>query len=226
LNRSVLASLLLATLVSAAACSGSSATTADAQGNDPDGGPTGPDAGRPSLCPIEPNPMCTKANDCNMDNLKPSNCAACRPYNHAVCARANCEMPELLSATDILAERFDTGTALVPRLRSFAGFIIDAETAGGNLITCADIYGGRVSLDERCYNILDSLGRGATGAMGTTYPFTFSGFASGRKALLVIYGYEMDGELGDPIGVSCTLIDPVSPGSGITNVAGDMMQPI
>src|SRR5262249_47541861 len=142
-----------------------------------------------------------------------------------VCVESACMTPAPIGPGDIQTIKFQVGS-LLPRIQSFAGFVIDAETAGGSTITCADIYAARIDLDQRCYNILDSLGRGATGAMGDEYPFAFSGFASGRKVLVVVYGYAMNGSQGNPIGVSCTALDAVAPGTGPVNVAGDMMKPI
>lgn len=191
-------------------------------GGVPEAGPM-PDSGRRPVCPSDPNPECAQASQCMPDNSRQSNCAGCRAYNHALCVDGTCLSPPRLGSGDIINLMFAVGS-LYPRLKSFAGHVIASATAGGDRLTCRDLYDSRVSVDEHCYNIIDSRGRGTIGAMGDVYPFAFSGFASGQRVLFIVYGYEMENSEGDPIGVSCTERDVGAPGDGPQNVAGDMMR--
>jgi hypothetical protein len=132
-------------------------------------------------------------------------------------------MPDPLAPGDAYAVRFDVG-ALKPQVVSLAGFAIAAETAGGARLGCADVYASPgLDLGSGCLNLLDS--RGAEIAqISDVYTFGFGTFSSGRRTLLVVYGFSMAGQKGAPLGVSCVEIDVGEPGSGPRTVSGDKMR--
>lgn len=194
-------------------------------GSAPADGASTADGGRRALCPAEPNPACTKAADCGGENPKQSNCGGCRPYHPSICHTAVCSAPPLLDGGDPLNVIFQVG-GLENQLMSFVGAVYTAGTAGGNTITCEDVYQRRVSPDEPCYNLVFSRGFAAIAQSGDTYTFTFTRFASGQRSLLLVYGYALENSEGDPIGVSCTPYDVGPPGEGRKDVPGDMMRRI
>ncbi|MCK6546785.1 hypothetical protein L6R52_13120 [Myxococcota bacterium] len=223
--RGVLGALALALFVGASAVACSSGDDGDA-GVDPADAGSEPDGGRLGLCPQEPNPACMRADDCADDNTKQSNCGGCYPYNKSLCATAACTSPAVLEGGDIYNVLFIVGDALEPELKSFAGAVISSVTAGGNTITCEDVYAGRVDLNDTCYNVLDSRGFASIAQSGEAYIFTFSRFASGGRALMIVYGYSAENSAGDPIGVTCTSVDVGTPGVGRQDVPGDTMRRI
>lgn len=182
------------------------------------------DAGRTGLCAQEPNPMCMRAADCMDDSSRPTNCGGCFAYNKTLCATNACETPALLGNGDIHNVVFQVGI-LQTELQSFAGHVIDAKTAGGNTITCEDVYAKTVDLADPCYNILDVRAFREIARQESTYTMSFSAFASGRHVLFVIHGYALQNADGNPIGISCTAYDVGAPGMG-AEVSGDMMRRI
>lgn len=184
-----------------------------------------PDGGRLGLCPQEANPACMRAGDCAADSPKESNCGGCAAYNNALCATAACTMPDRLLGGDTYNIFIGAGV-LGPTLKSFASHAIAATTAGGNTITCEDIYQHRVDLTEPCYNIMESRGSRAVAQPGDVYQITLGLFPGGQKTLFVIFGYSEENSGGGPIGVSCTAVDVEAPGGGRKDVGGDMMHPI
>lgn len=224
-SRVVLRALTAALVASALAAACAGGDDADA-GVDPADGGSVPDAGRLGLCPQEPNPACMRADDCADDNTKQSNCGGCYPYNRSLCATAACSMPATLEAGDIHNLLFVVGDALELEVKSFAGAVVSAVTAGGNTITCEDVYAGRIDLDDTCYNVLDSRGFAAIAQPGEAYTITFSRFASGGRALMIVYGYSAENSAGDPIGVTCISVDVGIPGVGRQDVPGDTMRRI
>lgn len=213
--------LTMALLPAAACSSGSGEDDSGAAGAD--GGVA--DGGRRGLCPLEPNPACTRASDCGEEAPKQSNCAACRPYNAALCKTAACETPPLLEAGDPLNLVFQVGS-LEPELASFAGAVLATETAGGNTVACEDVYLGRVDLGDPCYNLVFSRGFAAIAQSGDTFTFTFSRVPGGEDSLLLVYGHALENAEGAAIGVSCTAVAISAPGGGRKDVPGDMMRRI
>lgn len=221
---SIALALRLGALALVPACS-SEMAAADSGAEPVDGGEVVYDGGTLGLCPQEPNPACTRASDCGDDQTKQSNCGSCTPYNRSLCATARCETPAQLGAGDIHNVVFQVGS-LQLELKSFTGVALAATTAGGNTITCEDVYAGRVDPADPCYNVLDSRGLAAIAQSGDTYVFTFSRFASGLRTLFLIYGHAMENSEGNPIGVSCTERDVAQPGGGREDLPGDMMRRI
>lgn len=206
--------------LAAAACSGSTETDAgDAGVVEQDSGPP-PDSGVRAKCPIPENsPTCQKPEDCGDDGSKPSACAYCVPYNENVCALGACSLP---SGAGPHTVRFDT-VDVIGLIGSFAGLVLDAETTGGETLSCAQVYAGALSWDEPCYNVLDVSYARPAGAVGTVYPMLFNGFASGRKVLFIVYAFEMEGAVGSPKAVSCTERQ-VAEGATSVDVEGDKMR--
>ena len=184
-----------------------------------------------SLCPQGDNTMCggnvtccTDSTDCEDDQTPQSNCSGCLPFNHSLCVFGGCQTPSRLEGTDPINFIFNLRGSLSVDVKTFAGAAINAETAGGMVLTCDDIYGG-ADLSEQCYNIVQT--RGAAIARGDdTFIMTFTRFAAGPKLLFVVYGYaEEDSSMQTkPIGVSCGSSDRPMSGAGLTRVAGDTMR--
>lgn len=219
------AALAAGLLLALAACSG---------GDDGGGGDAGfapdamaePDAGVRALCPVDPNPACTRASDCMMDRNPSSNCAGCVPTNLSLCQLGQCVTPDQLSAGDPINFVFTLEAGLLQQVRSFAGVTIAAETAGGQLLTCEDVYAGRIDLTNGCYNLLATRGAGKDDIRaGDLFTVTFTRFASGQRSLFVVYGYTQDEQMqSGPIGVSCGAFDVPAPGAGLQRVPGDTMR--
>lgn len=207
----------------AASCSEEEMTFPDASSDDKDSGALDIyDAGRLGLCPVEDNPACTRASDCGMQDIAPSMCAGCSPFNYGTCATARCESHPRLQGGDVY-------TVIVPvsptiDAKSFTGHVLATTTSGGNTISCEDVYAGRVPLDEPCFNIIDTRRYAQTAQVGDTYRLPFTQFVSGVPALFVVHAYDMELTAGTRIGVSCTPWQIGDPGSGTQDVPGDMMR--
>jgi hypothetical protein len=182
-----------------------------------------PDTGI-GICPLDLNAPCGSASDCADDIPAPTNCAACQPYNRSVCAPDGCSTPPPLTTADTVVYRFAVTAPVVPDLVSIAGFVLSANTAGGQVISCDDVYAGRVDLTTNCYNLLDTRGAEAIRPQGDL-AMTFTRFASGQPTLFVVYGYRQMRTRGDPIGVSCGSGMVEGPGRGPTSFAGLPMRP-
>lgn len=186
------------------------------------------DSGRPRfLCPpAEPPPACVDAADCQDDGSKPQRCESpvhCLPYNAGTCVFGSCEHPEALLGGDVHTLLFDVADIGI-RLQSFAGLVIAGETSGGQELGCDDVYQG-FDLSNPCVNVLDA--RSAFSEEGgTLYGMSFSRFASGIRALIVVFGFQELEARGSPTGVSCTEVQVDSPGSGAKRIGGDRMRPI
>jgi hypothetical protein len=190
----------------------------------PDAGPTDlgpPDSGY-DVCPSADAGGCARANDCTPDLSPPTNCAACTPYNRALCLMTTCDRPAVLQITDV----YDLTFSVSPDLTGYAGFaayVVDTESSNGLRIGCADVYAGTVDLSNRCYNVLDSRGYDV-GQAGNTFDLTFTGFAASVRAMFVIYAYAEQNQQGQRLGVSCTEVMVESPGGGRQIVQGDTMR--
>lgn len=181
------------------------------------------DAGRISLCPIEDNPSCTRASDCGMQDEMVSACPGCAAYNTGVCATAMCEDHPRLEGGDVY-----TLISQVPptiNAKSFSGHILASKTSGGNTLTCDDVYAAApFSLDEPCFNIIDTRRYGQTAQVGDTYRLPFTQFPSGMHVLFVVHAYDAEGTSGNRIGLSCKEWDIEMPGGGVQQVPGDTMR--
>jgi hypothetical protein len=182
-----------------------------------------PDAGRRGLCPQEANPACMRASECGDEQAPQSNCGGCYPYSRTLCTTGTCQAPETLRVGDPHTVYFNVGV-LETNLKSLAGLALATETAGGNPVTCDDVYAGRVDYTNPCYNVLDSRGLSNVAQMGDTYPFLFGQIPANLRVLFVIYAYAVDASQGEPIGVTCTAHDVGPPGVGPTELMGDMMR--
>lgn len=182
------------------------------------------DSSAPSYCP-PPGAACDSAGDCGPDIPPPTNCEACVPSNASLCASASCETPPTLDPTDLYAIVVQVNPIL-PALESIGAFAIAAETAGGTILTCDDVYRG-LDLADRCVNVLDTKSV-AVGQTGDTYTVSFGGFASGQRTLFVLFGFTQIGARGAPVGVSCTAVDVGPPVGGQPPefIAGDPMRTI
>jgi hypothetical protein len=179
-----------------------------------------PDAGVRSLC-AEPGSMCMRASDCGSQDQTTGSCPGCFPYNRSLCANSSCESHEVLPTSDIHTLRQPVLSSIAPK--SFTGHILASTTAGGNTITCTEVYAGSVTLDNPCYNIIDTRRYGTT-LSGDVYLLTFSQFPSSLHALFVVHAYDEEGAEGNRIGISCTEYDIEAPGTGPKNVPGDTMR--
>jgi hypothetical protein len=199
----------------------------DATVGPPDGGIPETDAGMTGLCPADvswPNPACSRASECGLQDQEVDMCPGCRDYNRALCQAAACATPERLMGGDVY-------TLIVPvnatiTTESFTGHVLSSVTAGGQTITCEDVYEDRVSLEQTCYNIIDTRRYGKNAQQGDTYRLPFTQFGSGLHVLFVVHAYDMEGGAGTRTGLSCTEWDIGLPGSGAVNVPGDTMQPL
>jgi hypothetical protein len=182
-----------------------------------------PDTGAPSHCPLDPGAACSSPAACGTDIPPPSNCDTCVISSFALCVSGACETPPPLDIADIyaIATQVDPN---VPLLESIASFAVAARTAGDAIITCEDIYAGRIDLSDRCYNVLESESTNVS-QTGDTYTVSFNGFTSGQRTLFILFGHESTGARGEPVGLSCTEIDVGPPMGGMSQFfAGDRMR--
>ncbi|MFO0728452.1 MAG: hypothetical protein U1E65_32045 [Myxococcota bacterium] len=197
----------------------------------PDAGPTGMDAtaasdgGVRAFCPMLAAPACTRANACGTMDNNPSQatCVACKKTNTSLCTFGACSMPDLLSAGDPYNISFDIVD--VQRVQSFHQVVIAAESSGGLVRTCADVAVASFDVGDPCNNVLDSRlrTRNDINPAGTVVTLTHTRFASGIRAIFLVYGYESNDTSGAAIGVACAEVDVDAPGSGVHMVNGGTM---
>ena len=210
--------------VAMVACEGTSRNPGNNGSGTPDSG-ADVDGGARALCPVEPSAACQRASECGQDDsTPPSNCGGCKPYNKRICKFGQCVEPEPLAPADPVNYLVQLA-ALTTEVKSFADLAIAAETAGGKILTCDDVYEKRIDLSDGCYNILTTRGSGIA-REENQYTRTFTQFPSGQQTLFVVYGYALEESVGDPIGVSCKSVDVGPPGQGRQTVAGDTMRRI
>ena len=191
----------------------------------PDGGSVNPDAavvadaGVRALCPVPENsPTCQAASDCDSERAVPSNCVFCaqRQANDAICKLGHCEAPPILDGSQSMEFNFNAPD-LEQDIESFVRVAITAETAGGNEISCDMVLSEQLDLTQQCYNVIDVRFNMAGDAVAGAYKLLFSRIPSGQRTLLVVYAFEQEGAMGEPIGVSCAEVDvPVSDPEGMT----------
>ncbi len=197
----------------------------------PDAGPTDIDAGNEvdagvrALCPLAANnPTCQAATDCEEDRTKPMRCEFCFASNDSICQLGQCVTPERLEQVQSIQFSFNAPD-LVVDLKTFARMAVTAETSGGNEISCDDVLNGRIDWTEQCYNIIDSRANTSGGTPGGAFSVLFSQIPAGQKTLFIIYGFEQEDAMGDPIGVACA--EAMVPARGETSemmpvAGGDM----
>lgn len=218
---------LTAVVVALAAACGGDKTNGNGGTGGGDGGTNGNtvDSGVRALCPVEANPACTMAEDCMSPPITPpTNCKSCVNYNRAVCNLGQCMTPTPITAGDPVNYLFQVGN-LTGTLESFAGFAITAESSGGQVWTCDDVYAGRVDLQNQCHNFLDTRGQDIA-RPENQYTMTFTRFAGGQLTLFIVYGYAQAEADGAPIGVSCASQMIPGPGGGLLMIPGDTMRSI
>lgn len=226
--------LLATAAVVAAGCGDDNNTDGvDAGVQGPDAGFVPPDAGA-ALCPEGAAAACQTAVDCAPDEPAQPLCAGCPAYNHSLCAVGVCRTPdmtELLTPGDPVNYVFQMNNSLQTTVLSFVGVVIDAEAAGGQVLTCDDIYERNLTptqLMGGCYNLVDTDRRERDPARpDNQFTLTFSRFLGERAVLLVAYGYAEAIELQtNPLGISCMATQVGAPGSGMLRVPGDTMRSI
>lgn len=182
------------------------------------------DAGVRALCPVAGNnPTCQWASECQDDRPKAMRCEFCPLANDAVCKLGQCEVPDRIEINQTL-EFFVTANDLEQSLMSFARVAVTAETSGGNAITCDDILNERLQWTEECYNIIDSRYNMRGSLVGGAFKLLFSQIPGGQRTLLVVYGFDTEEAMGDPIGVACVEADVPAGGSTdmIQMIGGEM----
>jgi hypothetical protein len=182
------------------------------------------DAGVRALCPLGSQATCQSSTECGEVRPPPSNCSGCIPYNRSICRLGQCETPEPLMSSDPVNYLFQVDS-LNGTLQSFAGIIIMAESSGGQTWTCDDVYSKKLDLTSMCHNILDTRGQDI-GVADNQYTMTFTRFVANQPTLFIVYGYADPEAEGMPVGVSCSLHQVGSPGSGKTMIPGDTMRRI
>jgi len=190
------------------------------------------DAGRPrGLCPEFANPSCSDQQTCveqsDFNNGQfqevSTSCTFCRPLSASVCTFGSCE----------LREEFERDLQLVPsggaqltvnlgnveaRTTSLVAIALQAETAGGQMLSCDDFRGGDTALlDDGCTNIVEV--RIRDGVDGDSQTFSLSRFGGDRDIVYLVYAFEQPEAKGDPIGVYCTRqFTPVDTQGGVFDV--------
>ncbi|MCA9553005.1 MAG: hypothetical protein KC933_23415 [Myxococcales bacterium] len=207
------------------ACSGGTEPIPDSGMVEVDGGVL-EDAGVRALCPLDENqPTCDWASECQEDKAPPSNCTFCLPANDAICRLGQCEAPPKLAGNQVITFAFNAPD-LVADLKSFVRMAVTAETSGGQTITCEDVMAERLVWTEQCYNIMDSRYNQSAQTSGDSLLLLFSQLPGGQKTLLLVYGFELEGAAGDPIGVACAEVEIPEAGSTSTGmqVSGGTMK--
>ena len=189
------------------------------------------DAGVRALCPLGSQATCQSFTECEDSNLMkvdikppPTNCEGCIPYSRSICRLGQCETPAPLESADPVNYSFQVDS-LHGTVNSFAGIVIAAESSGGQVWTCDDVYSKNLDLTSMCHNILDTRGQDIA-VHDNQYKMTFTRFAANQPTLFIVYGYADLESKGAPVGVSCTAKEIGSPGNGKLEIAGDTMRRI
>ncbi|MEO1231083.1 MAG: hypothetical protein AAFZ18_19485 [Myxococcota bacterium] len=185
-----------------------------------------PDSGVVATCPIaENNPSCQQSMDClavGEDFSQAPNCEGfCPGFSAKMCLTGQCQTPATIEANEPITLNVDVG-GLVNDISFLARMAIDAETAGGASIGCAEVMANpKGFFQEPCFNITDVRTTGTSGFSGTVFPLPFSRIQADRKVIFVVYGFADDDTMVDPLGISCTEVDVPPAGSqGMTQQVG------
>jgi hypothetical protein len=221
----ILSAAAFAGLVICAGC-GSDPAPVDGGVEPPDSGPP-PDGGIRALCPALAEPACQRASDCGEEDRPVTMCPTCPSYNHGVCTFGACASLEFLGSGDPHGVRL-SAAGFTARVQSFTMVTIVPETSGGQAVTCADVYEGRVSLTDGCYNIVDvrRFQVADLTPMGDVYTLTTTQLPARTPLLFVVHGYEARDTTGAPIAVSCTAYPGSEPCQCAHPIGGDAMRAV
>lgn len=176
-----------------------------------------PDTGVRAKCPLAANnPTCSEISECLRPGdilTRSSNCGDFCPgfksepcgqtgdFCPLTCITGQCEILETLENNLNLTVDI---AALTGTVEYFVLMVLDAETSGGNTITCADVMQApETFFNDPCYSVTDVRTSDAVGA-GGVFLFPFSGLQADRDVIFLVYGFDQPDAEMPPVGLSCT----------------------